>query len=143
MAHGYGKELPESASGNQLGIRDFIKFHDDREANGQSTNERLEGLNTALGGAFHGMPSVNKSSSWERRRVFASRHHLNMPDNREPLFYWAGLIRFVVTDSINPNLPLIFYINNPGFDTLWIAVDEPSFEFPVVETEIRIGRQCQ
>jgi hypothetical protein len=132
-----GNQLTEVSGSNRLSIKDFIKSHDDSEAAGKSLDQRLQELNASLGIQFHALPAVNEPSSWEHRSIFADQKHINDSPG-DPLFYWASLTRFSTGDST----PIIFYLGNLGISTMWISVDGSDIQFPLEETELRIGKEC-
>jgi hypothetical protein len=132
-----GNQLTEVSGSNRLSIKDFVKFHDDAQAAGQSVDQRLQELNTSLGVTFHALPAANEPSSWEHRNIFADQNHLNDSPG-DPLFYWASLTRFSTGDST----PIIFYLGDLGISTMWISVDGSDIEFPLQQTEVRIGKEC-
>jgi hypothetical protein len=132
-----GTGLAELGGWNRIGIKDFVEFHDDAAAAGKSPDERLQELNASLGTMFHALASPDLPSSWEHRRIFGSETHVDEPQG-DALFYWASLTQF---PTVDPG-PLIFYLNGLGASTIWIDIDGSDVQFPIAETEIRIGRPC-
>jgi hypothetical protein len=53
---------------------------------------------------------------------------------------WASLTRFSTSES--GETPLLFYLNALNATDIWISIDSSGLEFPIDETQIRIGQPC-
>jgi hypothetical protein len=131
-----GDALGELSGKNPTAVNEFVKLHDDAAGGGKNLDQRLTELNARLGTSFHALPAGGRPSSWEHRELFSLPSDV---DQDQPLYYWASLTRFPTTSS---DPPLIFYLNRMEANTITIAIDSYDFDFPLQETEIRIGRPC-